>query len=129
MIINHSSKKIWDLWNINGISFDQNKTFSLRLLNFTGKILNLIKHDGIYEISTNLINRDDGNVSGVIGYVYLTVDYLYVSYQPTQNILYKLRFPDLNSSVFRFRSIETDAVVKFSEISFQLEIQETYGGF
>lgn len=129
MIINHSSRKTWELWQIDGISFDPNKTFSICLLNFTGKIINLIKQDGIYEISTNLINRDDGNVSGVIGYVYLTIDDYYVLYQPTQKIQYKLRFPDLNSSVFKFRSIATDAVIKFSEISFQLEIQETYGGF
>ena len=129
MIINHSSNKILELWKIDRISFDQNKPFSFRLINFTGKILNLIKQNGVYEISSILINRDDGNVSGVIGYVYLKTDDLFVSYQPTQIIEYKLRFADLNSSVFRFRSITSDFIVSFSEIAFQIEIKETYGGF
>jgi hypothetical protein len=129
MIINHSSRKISELWTINGISFDQNKPFSFRLLNFTGIIHKFIKIDGIYEISTNLISRDDGNVLGVIGYIYLATDDSYISYQPTQIIHYKLRFPDLNLSVFQFRSIATDETISFSEIAFQLEIQETYGGF
>ena len=118
-----------ELWKIDRISFDQNKPFSFRLINFTGKFLNLIKQDGVYEISSILINRDDGNVLGVIGYVYLTKNDSFVSYQPTQIIEYKLRFADLNSSVFRFRSITSDFIVSFSEIAFQKEIKETYGGF
>jgi hypothetical protein len=128
MIVNHSSVNIWELYKIGGVSLEPNKHWSFKLVSFIGKFSSQLPHSGIYELSTNLINRDGGNQSGVIGFIYLNTDESFVIYQPTQICGYKLRLPDLEYSLFNLRSVRSDVFIPFVEIALQIEIVEIYGG-
>jgi hypothetical protein len=128
MIINHSSCNMWELYKITGITFNQNKDWSFRLLSLVGELSSPLTKAGIYELSTNLIHRDEGNSSGVIGYMYLNHDDSSITFQPTQVPCYKLRFPDLCYSLFNLRSVGSSVYIRFKTIALQIEIKETYGG-
>ena len=129
MIINHSSKSLQELYKINDICFNSNKDLSFKLLSFIGILISPVKHAGIYELTTNMIHREVGNHSGVIGFIHVEPNASFISYEPTHIPHYKLRFPDLSSSVFTCKAIGAEKYINFSEIAFQLEVRENYGGF
>ena len=70
MIINFSGDSIIDKLDINSIQLDDTKFWELSLLKFSAIFSSKISQSGIYEIVTNMIERDDGNSLGVVDYVY-----------------------------------------------------------
>ena len=129
MIVNFWSSSHSNQYKIDTVTFPENKKWELSLVNFIAVFRNPITHTGIYELSTNMIERDDGNIPRTICYIFLESDSSNVNFTPTQKLHYKLRFHDLSATVFKFRSLATSEIIYFSEVAFQIEIRETYGRF
>ena len=129
MIVNFCSSNSKGVYELDHVLFDENLRWEFSLLNFVGVFKGRIKHEGIYELSTNMIERDDGNLPRAIAYLFISTDSSHVTLSPTQKLSYKLRFHDLSSTVFNLRAIATNDIVSFSEVAFQIEIRETYGRF
>jgi len=129
MIVNISSASGSTKFEADTVTFSEDKQWDFSVLSFIGVFKNKIKNGGIYALSTNMIERDDGNAYRTINFLYIDNDSYKIIFTPTQKMRYKLRFHDLSNTVFNLRSIRTNEIIVFSEIAFQLEIRETYGRF
>ena len=99
------------------------RPYKIRLINlhaiFTSKA-----DAGIYQISTNLIDRENGNSDRILAYVRLERKQTFLDCTPTQTIWYKLRLHDFSSSDIKLTSITSDTELFFSEFSCQFEIED-----
>ena len=129
MIVNYCSSDPSNRYKLGSILFKDNLHWEFSVINFVGVFKKPVKYQGIYELSTNMIERDSGNLPRAIAYLFITTDSSHISFSPTQKISYKLRFHDLSNTVFIFRAVETNEIIEFVEIAFQIEIRETYGRF
>ena len=126
MIINYSSNDPHKFWGQVNLKLEENTVWNFKLLNFVGKFHSKIKSSGVYEISTNMIERDEANARGVVGYVILDENLKFLNFQPTHLPTYKMRFSELCSTVFDLRSVRTGENLKFEELAFTLEISNSH---
>ena len=121
MIINISGKT--SPFKFERIELKAFRPYKIRLINlhaiFTSKA-----DAGIYKISTNLIDRENGNSDRILAYVRLDRKQTFLDFTPTQTIWYKLRLHDFSSSDIKLTSITSDEELFFSEFSCQFEIED-----
>ena len=121
MIINISGKT--SPFKFERIELKAFRPYKIRLINlhaiFTSKA-----DAGIYQISTNLIDRENGNSDRILAYVRLDRKQTFLDFTPTQTIWYKLRLHDFSSSDIKLTSITSDTELFFSEFSCQFEIED-----
>ena len=99
----------------------------LRVISLIG-IVKEYASPGLYRITCDLIEREPGNQHRILGFVIVTHKQLYIEFQPTHSIWYKLRFTEINFADIEFQSVTSDESIIFEEFSFQLEVSEAYGG-
>ena len=126
MIINYSGKPDENIIQFQNISLPYGN-YSFSLLDFQGFITNAPKYTDFYEITSNLIAREDGNPHRIIGYTSVEGQSTILKYQPTHKIAYKLQNLDLFASELIFRGITSDNILNFSYITAQIEVNDTYG--
>jgi len=129
MIVNFCTSDYISQHKLDPILFNENLNWEFSVINFVAVFKKPVKYEGIYELSTNMIQRDDGNLPRAIAYMFITTGSSHVVFSPTQKLCYKLRFHDLSNTVFNFRAVGTNETVDFAEVAFQIEIRETYGRF
>ena len=88
-----------------------------------------MKAGEVFEISTNLIARDDANPHRVVDYLFVPEGSNIVSYKPTHSLEYKLRVLELSNAEIKFRGLSSDIILEFSQVAAQFIISETYGRF
>ena len=81
----------------------------------------------IYEVITNLICRTDGNESRVLFYIFLQKGTNHFTYQPTQNLEYKLRLHSFSESVFILRSSDTQQEILINNGAFSFNLKSDAG--
>ena len=119
MIVNISGKS--SPFQFNRIRLDQFKQYKLRLISLHATFTT--KADaGIYKLSTNLIERDDGNLERILAFVRLNRKQITLDFTPTQLVWYKLRLQEFSMSDIKLSSITTEENQIFSEFAIQLEI-------
>ena len=120
MIVNISGSK--SPYKFNRIDLSPFRNYKIRLLDlhaiFTSKA-----DAGIYQICTNIIDRENGN-SRILAYVRLDRKQTFLDFTPTQSIWYKLRLHDFSSSDIKLKSIISGEEIFFSEFSCQFEIED-----
>ena len=116
-------------FSIEDVKLPFNKVFNVTLINIVGILKTPVKRSGIYKITTNLIQREDGNIHRILAYVYIGRNSSYINFTPTHLLKYKLRLYDFNSADITLSSESTDEKLLFTEFSCQLEVTETYGRF
>ena len=79
---------------------------------------------GIYQLSSNLIDRENGNSERILTYIRLNRKQTSLDFTPTQKIWYKLRLHDFSSTDIKLKSIKSDEEIYFSEFSCQFEIRD-----
>ena len=99
------------------------RPYKIRLINLHA-ILTSKADAGIYQISTNLIDRENGNSDRILAYVRLDRKQTFLDFTPTQIIWYKLRLHDFSSSEIKLKSIISDEELFFAEFSCQFEIED-----
>lgn len=105
------------------VQLDQFTQYRARFIslhaNFTSKA-----DAGIYQLSTNIIDREKGNSNRIIAFIRLERKQIHLEFTPTHSIWYKLRFKDISSAHFKLKSIASDEEVFFAEFACQIEICE-----
>ena len=130
MIVNfHKSEEIGAFSSLHHVTFEENKNWNLSLLHFICKFKHNLDQSGIYQLSSNLIQRDDGNIHRALFYMYLEKGTNHVDITPTQSYKYKLRLYEISSAEFSFCLLKTQEIIPISEAAFQLDIVESYGRF
>lgn len=129
MIVNYSSNNPDKFWGQINVKLTDNKPWKFKMLNFMGKFGSKVQTNGVYELSTNMIERDETNCDGVIGYVILDKHDKFLNFQPTHLAAYKIRFTELCSAVFDLRSVSTGENIKFVELGLTIEISESHAWF
>ena len=119
MIINISGSSLPT--PINRIQLNQFDAYSIRLIafhaNFTSKA-----DFGIYQLCTNLIDRESGNSQRILAYIRLDKRQSFLDFTPLQTVWYKLRFKDISSAVFKLKSTVSDDEVFFTDFACQFEV-------
>ena len=128
MILNISGEPSRNTVHLNPLNLDYGN-YKLSFNNFLGYLTTPLKSGEIFEISTNLISRDDANPHRVVGYVFIPEGSFVVSYTPTHLFEYKLRVLELSNAEIKFRGLSSDKILEFSQIAAQIQISETYGRF
>ena len=128
MILNISGEPSSCSLTLNPVSLPYGN-YNLSLQNFLGYLSTPLKSGEIFEISTNLITRDDANPHRVIDYVYIDGASSLVSFKPTHSQEYKLRVLELSNAEVKFRGLSSDIILDFSQVAIQFKISETYGRF
>lgn len=126
MIINYSGVPAQNIIEFRNVTLPYGN-YSFSLINFQGFLISPPKFTDLYEITSNLISREDGNPHRIIGYIMLEGQSPVLTYQPTHKLAYKLQHLDLFSSELIFRGIVSDTILKFSHVAVQLEVKDTYG--
>ena len=126
MIINFSGSPVKHSFDLASINLPYGY-YTLSLLNFQGLIDSTPKFDDFYEISCNLIAREDGNPHKVIGYTYLDSQSNVLEYKPTQKIAYKLHVLDFSATELKFRGVRSDKILNFTFATTQIEVINSYG--
>ena len=121
MIINISGKT--SPFKFERIQLKTFRPYKIRLINLHA-ILTSKADAGIYQISTNLIDRENGNSDRILAYVRLDRKQTFLDFTPTQTIWYKLRLHDFSYSDIKLTSITSDEELFFSEFSCQFEIED-----
>ena len=121
MIINISGKS--SPFKFERIELKAFRRYKIRLINLHA-ILTSKADAGIYQISTNIIDRENGNSDRILTYVRLDRKQTFLDFTPTQTIWYKLRLHDFSSSDIKLTSITSDEELFFSEFSCQFEIED-----
>lgn len=103
--------------------------YTLALNNFIGYLNSPMKAGEVFEISTNLITRDDANPHRIVDYLFVPEGSNIVSYKPTHLLEYKLRVLELSNAEIKFRGLSSDIILEFSQVAAQFIISETYGRF
>ena len=106
---------------INSIQLNQFDDYSIRLIAFHA-IFTSKADFGIYQLCTNLIDRERGNSHRILAYIRLDKRQTVLDFTPTQSVWYKLRFKDISSAVFRLQSTVSDDEVFFTNFACQFEI-------
>ena len=121
MIVNISGSK--SPYKFNRIDLKPFRNYKIRLLDlhaiFTSRV-----EAGIYQICTNIIDRENGNSDRILAYVRLERKQTFLDLTPTQIIWYKLRLHDFSSSEIKLKSIISDEELFFAEFSCQFEIED-----
>lgn len=126
MIINYSGHPLKNVFEFSNINLCYgNYTFSL--LNLQGLLKSPPKFDDFYEISCNLIAREEGNPHKVIGYIFLEGGSPFINYQPTQKISYKLHVLNFSSTELKLRGVRSDQFLSFDLATTQIEVIDSYG--
>ena len=110
------------------IHFSSNLNYNVKLIRLTGRSSTLID-PGLYFISTDLIQRSEGNPHRIIDCFLVTEPTEFLDFQPTHFSEYKLNRYDINSPDIQIRSKRTDAELFFEELFISFEVRETYGRF
>ena len=110
-------------YRFNRVELRQYRKYKIRLLDFHA-IFTSKADAGIYQLCTNIIEREHGNSDRFLAYVRLDRKQTHLDLTPTQLIWYKLRLLDFSSSDIKLKSISTDEEIFFSELSCQFEIEE-----
>lgn len=126
MILNYSGKPENTVFYLSNINLPYGN-YTLSLIHFQGIIESSPKFDDFYEISCNLIAREDGNPHKVIGYTFLEAGSFLVEYQPTQKLAYKLHVLDFSSTELKFRGVTSDQILTFTCATTQIEVIDSYG--
>ena len=126
MILNISGEPSSNSLTLNPINLPYGN-YNLSLRNFLGYLTTPLKSGEIFEISTNLITRDDANPHRIIDYVYVDEDSFLISFKPTQPLEYKLRVLELSNAEIKFRGLSSDKTLEFTQVALQFKITETYG--
>ena len=101
MIVNfHKFEEIGSFSSIHHVTFEENKNWDLSVLHFICKFKQNLDHSGIYQLSSNLIQRADGNIHRTLLYVYLEKGTNFVDITPKQSYKYKLRLHDISNAEF-----------------------------
>ena len=130
MIVNyHKFEEIGSSSSINQATFKENKNWELSVLHFICKFKHNLDQSGIYQLTSNLIQRADGNIHRTLLYMYLEKGTNHVDLTPTQSYKYKLRLHEISSAEFSFCLLKTQEIIPISEAAFQLDIVESYGRF
>ena len=126
MIINYSGQPVKNNFEFSNIDLPYGN-YTLTVLNIQGLINSPPKFDDFYEISCNLIAREDGNPHKVIGYFFLEGGSSFVEYTPTQKFSYKLHVLNFSSTELKIRGVRTDQYLNFDFATTQLEVIDSYG--
>ena len=126
MILNISGEPTSNCLTLNPINLPYGN-YNLSLRNFLGYLTTPLKSGEIFEISTNLITRDDANPHRIIDYVYVQEDSFLISFKPTHPLEYKLRVLELSNAEIKFRGLSSDKTLEFTQVALQFKITETYG--
>ena len=126
MILNISGEPASNSLTLNPINLPYGN-YNLSLRNFLGYLTTPLKSGEIFEISTNLITRDDANPHRIIDYVYVPEDSFLISFKPTHPLEYKLRVLELSNAEIKFRGLSSDKILEFTQVALQFKITETYG--
>ena len=126
MILNISGEPTSHSLTLNPINLPYGN-YNLSLQHFLGYLSAPLKSGEIFEISTNLITRDDANPHRIIDYVYVDEDSFLISFKPTQPLEYKLRVLELSNAEIKFRGLSSDKILEFTQVALQFKITETYG--
>ena len=103
------------------IYLDIDKEWKIRLLAFTGILVNPLQVDTMLEISTDVISRTVGNPRQVLGVMTFPAATTVVNYFPANSASYIIRFDEINSSVIKIFSDRKEPE-KFRDAFIQLEI-------
>ena len=121
MIVNISGST--SPFKFNRVDLKPFRSYKIRLLDlhaiFTSKA-----NAGIYQICTNLIDRENGNSDRILAYVRLERKQTCLDFTPTQIIWYKLRLHEFSASEIKLKPITSDEEIFFSEFSCQFEIDD-----
>lgn len=99
------------------------ESYSIRLISLHALISSYVSA-GIYKISSNIINRENGNSERILAYVRLDRKQHVLDFTPTQIVWYKLRVHDTSTADINLQSIAKDENLIFSEFACQFEIIE-----
>ena len=83
---------------------------------------------GLYEITIDIIRREDGNPHRILDTVLIDKPTHFFNYTPTQSNEYKLSRYEINSLDLKILSKGTHEI-NFQEIYISFEVRETYGRF
>jgi len=111
------------------LDLDSENGWEFSLVKFCGILTGGIGENGIFSMSTNLIDRDESNPNQVLTYFPLRRNTTYIELETTQLLKYKLRLHDFSDVQFIFREIRTGKILEFKSVAVQIEIRETYGRF
>ena len=114
-------------YSIERVELPPFRPHKLRVLSILG-MLREYATPGLYKITCDLIEREPGNQHKILGFVIINRKQIFLEFQPTHSIWYKLRYHDINLADIKFQSVTTDEIIIFEEFSIQLEVRETYGG-
>ena len=121
MIINISGSD--SPFKFNRIDLKAFRTYRIRLIDLHA-IFSKKSDSGIYQLCTNIIDRENGNSDRILAFVRLEKKQTFLDFTPTQTIWYKLRLHDFSSSDIKLKSIISDEEIFFSEFSCQFEIED-----
>ena len=110
-------------FKFNRIELKPCQVYQIRLIALHG-IFTEKAEAGIYQLSSNLIDRENGNSERILAYIRLNRKQTSLDFTPTQIIWYKLRLHDFSSSDIKLKSITSDEEIYFSEFSCQFEIRD-----
>ena len=103
------------------ITLKQFRRYKIRLLtlnaNFTTKA-----NAGIYKLTTNIIERGDGNSERILAYIRLNRKQISLDFTPSQVVWYKLRVNDFSTTDIKLQSIESNESLFFTDFAAQFEI-------
>ena len=99
------------------------------LINFIGILNAPLKISEIIEISCDLVVRDEANPHRIIGFFEVFQDNDFINFTPTHLLNYKLRVFDISSLELKFRGLTSDQNLEFSQVAFQIKIEQTYARF
>ena len=88
-----------------------------------------MKISEIIEISCDLVVRDEANPHRIIGFFEVFQDIDFINFTPTHLLNYKLRVFDISSLELKFRGLTSDQNLEFSQVAFQIKIEQTYARF
>ena len=110
-------------FKFNRIELRRYRRYKIRLVDLHANFAS--KADaGIYQLCTNIIDREHGNSDRILAFVRLDRKQTQLDFTPTQLIWYKLRLLDFASSDIKLKSISKDKEIFFTELSCQFEIQQ-----
>ena len=131
MILNFhkSDNKIIQQIGINQITLPDNKLWQLGVTHFVCTFKTSLDYSGLYQVTSSLIQREDGNLHRTLFYVYLEKGTTHLDYSPNHHVKYKLRLNQIENAQFSVSRIKSGKIIDLIELAVSLEIRESNGWF
>ena len=114
-------------YSIERVELPPFRPHKLRVLSILG-MLREYATPGLYKITCDLIEREPGNQHKILGFVIINRKQLFIEFQPTHSIWYKLRYHEISFADVKIQSTKTDEILIFDEFSIQFEVSDSYVG-